>query len=473
MPRTAPRRSWLVRYRWPLALTLVAVAVRLVWTLWVHPPGAYAYSDMLAYLTRATRLAGDPWGGPWPDEPFFPWGTHYLLSALLTLTGGTSPVTVGALWGAGSAAIAPLAYFMAGRLHGGPSWSAEEHGAERPVDDPEDLDETQAMTRAVARVSGALMVIYYPALSYAGLFLSESPFMVLLTAAALLALKLADHGRGRDALLLGIAGALGFAVRPQILAAFGMLFVFVLWRRCLFPALRWWHAPVVFAPIAAMLLFSAQLSYRHTRRMRPLPHSGALNRVFGRCHNYELVAADAMFGPPAFGALKRNELKDPKALFKLRPAIAGRLQVEHSVRNEAALNRLADRCVAASGQALQAYYAVTHVVLLWGYHVAWPDMGKKPFRFHMRGWTRAHLIVFALPAFIAMAMGASRRWPRHGIVGMFIWSMLASAMLFMGAARFRVPYDVISIVLGLDVYGRGAVWLTRSWRGWRPPPSSD
>jgi hypothetical protein len=198
--------------------------------------------------------------------------------------------------------------------------------------------------------------------------------------------------------------------------------------------------------------------------MTPLPHNGAVNRVFGRCHNYEMRSRDAMFGPPAFGALHRYELKNPDALIRLRPALEGKLHVAAKMRDEKALHELADRCVAASGQAKQAYYAMTHVVLLWGYHVAWPDMAIEPFRRHMRGWTRAHLIVFAFPALIAMAMGASRRWPRHGVIAIFMWSLLASVMLFMGAARFRVPYDVISIVLGLDVYGRGAVLLTRFWR---------
>ena len=48
----------------------------------------------------------------------------------------------------------------------------------------------EAMTRAVARVAGLFMVVYYPALSYAGFYLSESPFMVLVTASALVALIL-------------------------------------------------------------------------------------------------------------------------------------------------------------------------------------------------------------------------------------------------------------------------------------------
>ena len=39
------------------------------------------------------------------------------------------------LWGSLNAFIAPLAYFMAGRLHGGAAWSADEHAAAPPVDD--------------------------------------------------------------------------------------------------------------------------------------------------------------------------------------------------------------------------------------------------------------------------------------------------------------------------------------------------
>lgn len=452
-----------MRYRWPLGLLVAAAAVRLAWVLWIHPPAAYVFSDMLSYFARATRLAAVPSGGPWADEPFFPWGTHYLLGGLM-LVFGKSPVVLGAIWGVLNAPIAPLAYLLAGRLHGGPGWSESEHGADGFIADPNDEDEMLAMTRAVSRVAGVSMILYYPALSYAGYFLSESPFMVLLTASALFALALADHGRLRDAVLLGVTASLGFAVRPQILAAIGMLVAFFVWRRRSFPALAWRHGLVVLGLLGAMLLFSANLSYRHTGRFTPLPHNGAVNRVFGRCHNFEMRSRDAMFGPPAFGALGRYEAKHPDALFTLDPAIDGKLSVPSRMADEGPLNELADRCVAESGYAKQAYYAATHVVLLWGYHVAWPDMAQVPFRFHMRGWTRAHLIVFAFPALIGMAMGASRRWPRHGVLAVFLWSMLASAMLFMGAARFRVPYDVISVVLGLDVYGRAAVVLTRFWR---------
>lgn len=446
-----------MRYRWPLGLLAAAIAVRVTWAVWIHPPGAYVFSDMLSYFARATRLAASPTGGPWADEPFFPWGTHYLLGGLVLVL-GKHPLALGAAWAALNAPVAPLAYLLAGRLHGGAGFGDDEHR------DSDDEDERLAMTRAVSRVAGVFMVVYYPALSYAGYFLSESPFMVLLTASALFALRLADHGRLRDALLLGVTAALGFAVRPQILAAAGMLLAFFVWRRKSFPALAAWPGLVALAPIGAVLLFSANLSERHTGRLTPLPHNGAVNRVFGRCHNFEMRSKDAMFGPPAFGALVRHEAKHPDALFKLAPALDGKLRVPTRMADEAPLHELADRCVAESGYAKQAYYALTHVVLLWGYHVAWPDMAQTPFRFHMRGWTRAHLIVFVVPAMIGMAMGASRRWPRHGVLAVFLWSLLASATLFMGAARFRVPYDVISIVLGLDVYGRAAVALTRFWR---------
>lgn len=461
MDRAADKRPWWVRYRWPLAIGAAAVLVRVVWTVWVHPPRDFVYSDMASYLMRAHRFALAPSGGPWPDEPFFPWGTHYVLGGLILAIGRDAPILLGALWGVLNAPIAPLAYFMAGRLHGGAAWSATEHGPVAPEDDPDDPDEQQAMTRAVARVAGCFMVVYYPALSYAGFYLSESPFMVLVTAAALLSLVLVDHGHMRHAVLLGLVFAMGFAVRPQILAAVGLLTAFVMWRRRLFPELRWRHALAVFLPLAATLVFSAALSHRHTGRWTPLPHNGAVNRVFGRCHNFEMRAKDAMFGPPAFGALHRNELAHPDALITLRPAIDPQLKIDGSMGDEAALHALADRCVAESGPLRQAYYAATHVILLWGYHVAWPDMGLKPFRFHMRGWSRAHLIVFALPCLIGMALGSTRRHARHGILAMFVWSLIASVMLFMGAARFRIPYDVISVVIGLDVYGRGAVLLTR------------
>jgi hypothetical protein len=453
--------GWLWRYRWVLALFAGAFAIRLWWNHLVHQPQEFVFSDMASYVARAQRLVDAPFG-TFADEPFYPFGTHYLLAACMLFWGKTNLVAAATYFALLSALLSPIAYLLAGRLHGGPEWSAEVH-APRVGGAPPERDEQMEMASAVARVAGMFIAIYYPLLSYTGYFLSEIPFALFLSLSVWLSLRMVDHGRVRDAVWLGIAVAIGAAVRPQLLVGFAMAALLVLWRRKSFPLVRVRHGLVIAIPIALVIGFSLLHSHHHTGRYSVLAQNGALNRAFGRCHNIEMRASNAMFGPPAFGALLRAEKRDPDIWIKLAPALGPKLRVKGFMWDEDELNALAQRCIEATGVPRQLYYALTHVVLLWGYHVAWPDMGQTPYRFYMRGWTRAHLLVFVLPALVALAMGANRRWPRHGVVGMYLWSMLLTVALVMGSARLRVPYDLIAIVLALDVYARLATRLT-AWR---------
>ena len=65
---------------------------------------------------------------------------------------------------------------------------------------------------------------------------------------------------------------------------------------------------------------------------------------------------------------------------------------------------------------------------------------------------------------IAMALGASRRESRLGLVTLYVWSMLLTVMLVMGSVRFRVPYDLLSIAVALHVYALGATRVVAWWR---------
>jgi len=468
-------RVYLWRFRWPLVIFLAALGIRLAYNHWIHPPQDFIYSDMGGYMNRATRLLEQPFG-QFVDEAFYPVGTHYLLAGIMALFGKGNHVACATGWALMGALLAPIAYLMGGRLHGGPTWARQAHSIAPPTLAPNAADdaperstfERYTMACSVAQIGGLLVAVYYPLISYTGYFLSEIPFALFMSAAALFGLRLADAGRTRDALGLGVTAALGAMVRPQLLIAVAMALAFLVWRRNAFPAVRLRAVAIILLPIVAVIGASLALSEHHTGRATVLAQNGALNRAFGRCHNYEMRAHRSMFGPPAFGALHRRQQLEPDAWFTLAPAITPTLRVNGPMWDEDLLNDLADRCVERSGLLRQGYYALSHVVLLWGYNVAWPDMGLKPFRYHMRGWTRAHFIVFVFPCLIAMAMGASRRWPRHGLLTMYLWAMLLTVAMVMGSARLRAPYDLISIVLGLDIYarlaGRAHDWWQRRRR---------
>jgi len=445
--------AWLRRHRWWLGLTVIGLIVRLLWVHVFHPPEEALWSDMGAYMNRAERLVAHPFGR-FPDEAFYPFGTHYLLAIPLALFGPKALDACATWWAILGAAVVPTAYLLAGRLFGGPSWFACAHGPKRAEErDDDDLE----AANAIARAAGFLVAIDYPLFSYAGNFLSETPFALCLTASALFALRLVDHGRWRDAWAFGAFAAVGAAVRPQLLVGVALALGVILWRRKVLSVTPSRLVAVVL-PIAAVVAFSLVQSHHHTGRATVIAQNGALNRAFGRCHAYIIGNAKGGFGPPALGTLYRAERLDSDAWPKLDPAKEPKLRVRAELWDEDALNALADDCVAASGPWRQIEYAATHVGLLWGFNVAWPDSEKEPYRSYMRGWMRAHLL-FIPGMVMVMVMGASRRWPRHGVVAAFLWSLILVAVLVMGSGRFRVPYDALIIVAALDAYGRLQRWL--------------
>ncbi|MEQ9325212.1 MAG: hypothetical protein RIF41_38960 [Polyangiaceae bacterium] len=452
------QRNWVLRHRWWLALTALGLAIRLIWVHHVHPPQNAIWSDMAAYVGRAERLVVDPWGTH-TDEAFFPFGTHYLLAIPMALFGPKAYVACATWWALLSAALVPIAYLLCGQLLGGPTWLGRAHGGHEAEDD--DLEGSNA----AARAAGFLVAIDYPLFSYGGLFLSEVPFALFLTATALFALRFVDGGRGSDAWGLGLCAALGSAVRPQLLIGLALALVAMFWHRRAFARLSLRRLGIGLLPVVVVVAFSLAHSHHHTGRATILAQNGGLNRAFGRCHAYEIVGRGGGFGPPAFGTLWRAEQADSDSWPKLDPAKTPTLIVPATMWDEEAMNALADECVAQTGMARQAQYAATHVGLLWAFNVAWPHSEHEPYRSYMRGWMRAHLLF--VPGMIAtMAMGASRRWPRHGVVAAFLWSLIVVAMLVMGSARFRVPYDALIIVAALDVYVR----IQRWWQTRAPLP---
>ena len=97
----AAASSWPIDRRFLLVLVVLALVTRLVWVLWIHPPGDYVFSDMRKYVDRAEDLA---LYGIHPSRPLAwqVWGTHYLLAIPLAFV---SPwiscglyVLVAAMW---------------------------------------------------------------------------------------------------------------------------------------------------------------------------------------------------------------------------------------------------------------------------------------------------------------------------------------------------------------------------------------
>jgi hypothetical protein len=460
-------RAWSWKHRGLIAVTLAALAVRLWWNLSFHRPTDFAFSDMAGYLDRGNAMVDRPSivpQGLWlyahlpafarrllifPEAKgewlaLYPYGTHYLVFFVRRIFGRKNDPALGAAFAVLGALAVSYTYATAARF----------------------------CTRRWARgVAGVVLVVYYPWISLGGYVLSEIPFAFCVAGAAFHGLRLADRGYGGvphrdrlrrwDAWLLGLFLAMGATVRPQILVAAVFFAIHFVFRR------RAWHGftagivPRVAAPLAFVLALSAVRLHYHTNHWGLVSTNGPLNFVFGRCHNTGLEAvtqySKGFFGPPALGALlayERELAKEHrgKPLFTLDPVMGEKLTIQAVMGDAPANYQLAARCIAKTGLGGQLRFAITHVVLLWGYNIPWPDQGQKSWRTPMHVSSIVHNSVILFPAAAALLLAFRRRRARSMLLALHVYSLVVTAMLYFGDTRYRVPYDGLLVVLAMQTY---------------------
>jgi hypothetical protein len=437
--RASVVRAFGVLRRHPRVLffTLLALAVRLVWNLAVHPPLAYAFSDMGGYLERAQTSID------FPDEPrgyfaLFPWGTHALLALVKRVFGRDASTSIG------------VTYALLGALAAG-----------YVVATAERLTRSARLTILV----GIAIAGYYPWISFGGYALSEPPFTLFLCATAYHGLAYADRGRRRDAWLFGAALAIGATFRPQILAALPLYALLRLLRRG-----TWRRARIalperlaaVTVPLAVVLAVSAWRVHFHTGRYGFIANNGPLNYAFGRCHatGINAVAPDRRSGyvPPPLAALAARDAETPQPFFRLDPARETTITVTGHIWEREPFDALAADCVRRTGLARQARYAITHVALLWFFNAAWPDAGQPRFRAAMTRAQDLHNALVLPGAIVGLALAFTRRRARWMLLGLHVFALAGVAMAYFGDTRLRAPYDGLLVILAVCGYATVARW---------------
>jgi hypothetical protein len=231
-------------------------------------------------------------------------------------------------------------------------------------------------------------------------------------------------------------------------------------------------------PLAlGLAISSARLAWhsgewgKHPPKLGLVSTNGPMNAVFGRCHNTGLNAkakdGGGFFGPPALGALLAYGKEHKNALFKLDPVMGESITFQGHMWDAEPTNKVSADCVRKTGYLKQVKFAITHVVLLWGYNIIWPDQGQKPkWRLPMQIFCVTHSIVILPPAAVAMLLAFRRRRARSMLLALHVWSVVVMAMLYFGDTRYRAPYDGILTVLAVVTYGemarairRGFAWL--------------
>jgi hypothetical protein len=422
--------AWVVHNRWPLAIFVAALVVRLHWNLRVHPPADYVYSDMNGYVGRAASLFQDLWGKR-EYSGFYPWGTHVLMFGIEKIFGKGNLGAVGVAFAVMGAASAMFGMLIARRV---------------------------TRFAPIGPLVGLILVFDYPMISLGGYFLSETPFGLGLMVGTWALLRVVDRGRARDAYLAGIAIAFALVMRPQILVSVALLGVLWIFGRSLWPKLTFAMLCRAALPVVLVLGFSAWRLHYHTGRWGLISENGSFNQVFGRCHVTKIIAlpdsparSRTVFGPPPLLQLAKRSETAPGEWPQLDP-IEGTHFYYFGYIGDAVQHRTYMKdCVAKGGLLRQAEYALVHVLMLWRYNVLWPDSGKGQWQGLAVKWGTIHSTTFAVPAFLAMLVVFwPRAHPRLALVAVHLWAAFIVAALYFGDVRLRTPYDPIVVLLALE-----------------------
>lgn len=449
-------------------LSFLAVLSRLWWVLRVHPPGEHVFRDMRSYVVRAQWLV-EHGLEPWPAMAFQPPGTSGLLALPLAIAGPEQLGAAAVLWALFSAAAVPLTWALA-REVGSRRW--------------------------VAPVSAALVLVWMPALSYAGLFTSETPYCAALLLACWRLAALARTGRG--GLGAGMACALAFLIRPQIAVAMVLIIGGAAWLRGrdrAGGAVSWAQLGLTAAPLVlAGLLSTLWIRHQVGDFAGVTATSSTLNAALGRCHLTRVQAfgsepemvrsrsleAGRVVGAPALWSL-HERFPDPGHVYALRPALGSEaraltLTVKRGgeearvlaevreeglslayvgTRDDRAIHRaLLRACRERTSVAGQVRYAVQNLSLMVAFNPQWPDShsGREGWRRISDAWVWIFGVVVLLPGLLGIrqAMAQAREQPGRAVVALqLIGSMIVAALVF-GSIRIRVPHDPLWLILACE-----------------------
>lgn len=455
-PRFVPDRRFL------LALVVLALLTRLLWGLWLHPPGDYVFSDMKKYVDRAQDLAEHGWH---PDRTLAwqAWGTHYLLAIPLWLFGKDALWSGAVLWSLMGASAVPAGYLLACRVS----------------------------TRAwMPKVVGVALLLWWPSLSNGGYFLSEAPFLCFQLWSTLGLVVVLQEGR--HALPAGIASALAFAVRPQSAMFFVLVLVTWLVSRRRLPHVRARQLGLVALPLLLMLGYSTWRFHYHTGQWVGVAENANMNLTAGRCHN---IVTQAF---PNEGAMRRSERMGntrngrrvslpgfrtlagtlpPQHPLALRPAMRSEtIRMVGYIGDAQAHRALRAECYRRTGTLEQIRYSVVNMTLSWFIGHQWPEMSKDArwLRPPADVWKHLYQVAVWLPSLVGIVAGLWWIRRRPGLT-FCAWQLVTSmtvAAIFFGTIRLRTPYDPYALILALE--GWVLLWAVAArWRARAGPPRSD
>jgi Dolichyl-phosphate-mannose-protein mannosyltransferase len=400
-----------------LVVFAVAFVVRAWWAIRVQRPIDGVWSDMGGYVLRAELLLS----GQMPAEPrmlvMWPWGTHALVAGEIALFGRRSILGIGLCHAAVGALAAPCAAALTARF---------------------------TRSRAAALVGGLAVALWHPHVVYSGFFSSEIWFTSTTLLATVFLVRHSEEGRG--ALAAGVFLAAAFVVRPQVLLTTLLVaLVLVLARlggKRLVPLSRGAIAALL-VPLAFAVVVSSVRFHRLTGRFGLIAANESVQRLFGAT---DVAKVEATWTAP--NGDRWTWWFNPSTKGIATPATTERF--EGFVSDREILARIQERRLAGVSAGARLRRMVDNVLLLAVRNVPWPeDEIKLRWRQKLqRGYARALLVILGLAL---LGLGSLRR---HPVAGVLVTAQLATiaivGALYLGEARYRVPYDPFLLVLAVS-----------------------
>ena len=350
------------------------------------------------------------------------------------------------------------------------------------------------------------MIGYYPLVAMGGYVLSEIPFSLCLTLSVLLLVRIVDEGSKRDAWLLGILLGFGTLIRSQLLLSLALIGgVWLLLR--LRPGnpygkLGWGHIVRIGVPVLLLVIMASIRFHVHTGRYGLVSENSTINLVFGRCHNKGIYALrddqghrTIRFSPPPLIQLDAHSERNPDSWIKTRsvwgdhpepvegvpdfavdefgctqrPCRQPGSEVEYRgyIGDHDIQEKLVRACLERGGVSRQAYFTLTHWLLLWRFNIMWPDQAnhrpvssipRETWQHRQEVWARVHRGVLLVPALFGLVFAfVPRRRPKHALLALNFMALLIVAGIWFGDPRLRVTYDPIITILAVLAYAE--VWL--------------
>ena len=396
--------------------------LRALYSMVLHPPLDYVYSDMAGYVERAQRLAS--LAPPSRLDAFFPSGTHVVLALPMLLfgTGRTGLWAATVLWWALSAASPWLAWRWARRL----------------------VSVEAACAIAVLCSAWPLFV------TQPTFFMSEVPALALLLGALLLAIRVAqsDALNPLEIAAFGVVAGLGFTVRPQLALNFAIVAIPLMWRL----RLRLAMAGLAVATAVAPIVLVAMINHRATDAYTVGSENGGVNFFLAQCDG----------GSISTTAPDRSTYWISSPIFVQRHRGLAYHFDGRYIWDQGFFYRQGLHCLTHDSGGHHLSVIGRHVLDLTVTSDPWPQSDDPAMRRLVHPFNVGYSLI--LPAVVVVSVASvidrrRRHLPRGEATFLFHLACLApTVIVFVSEPRYRVPYDVFGLALVATLMVRLLGW---------------